>query len=323
MGTLNQGVQFALYFVVGLTLLFQHASALCVGEDSCCDGIKCRLGEGDCDTDTSCEGKLKCGTDNCIGESFDKTDDCCYDPFPPTTRKPSLVTSIMGPGIDCKAMIDSQLIIRNTRIASGCDIGNPTISLNTCSQISCLEDIAKKSGTCARQSEKIDCQSLEKVSTAISTVTEHYCDKGGRTPAQTQSSPGRPQDVPEPRTGEEPPPVDASWGDWGSWSCCSITSGEGSRSRNRTCNVAENGGSTSVCTSPGTETESCNTDQCPPGHGTSLDWDFCSSSFPCTHLQGDCDNDSECVQDHVCGNNNCVDFWNDAESDADCCIPAL
>ena len=35
-----------------------------------------------------------------------------------------------------------------------------------------------------------------------------------------------------------------------------------SRSRTRPCNVAQNGGSTSICTSAGTERESCNTNPC-------------------------------------------------------------
>ena len=30
-----------------------------------------QLGEGDCDSDTSCLGELKCGSDNCLGEEFD------------------------------------------------------------------------------------------------------------------------------------------------------------------------------------------------------------------------------------------------------------
>ena len=29
---------------------------------------------------------LKCGTNNCIGENFDATDDCCYDPNIIATR---------------------------------------------------------------------------------------------------------------------------------------------------------------------------------------------------------------------------------------------
>ena len=57
------------------------------------------------------------------------------------------------------------------------------------------------------------------------------------------------------------------------------------------------------------------------GRGTDADWDFCSSSNRCKYKEGDCDNDSECVDDHVCGQNNCRHFWNDAVSGADCCLP--
>ena len=137
------------------------------------------MGEGDCNSDTSCKGRLRCGTDNCVGESFDKTDDCCFDPFPTTTttQKPTRVTEI----IDCKAMEDAQMLIRNNKIAFGCDIGSPTISLDTCSQISCLEDVIKEIGACRRESNEMDCQSLEKVSTAIMTVTEHYCGVSAHT----------------------------------------------------------------------------------------------------------------------------------------------
>ena len=31
-------------------------------------------------------GLLKCGSDNCVGENFDATDDCCYDPTSTTTQ---------------------------------------------------------------------------------------------------------------------------------------------------------------------------------------------------------------------------------------------
>ena len=46
-----------------------------------------QLGEGDCDSDTSCAGVLECGSDNCVGESFDASDDCCYDPTSTTTTR--------------------------------------------------------------------------------------------------------------------------------------------------------------------------------------------------------------------------------------------
>jgi len=181
MGTLHLGLQLTLYFILGSILLLSPARAECNGGDSCCDGIECGVGEGDCDSDTNCKGRLKCGINNCVGESFDETDDCCFDPLPNTTNQkpynPTTTNQKPNPGtaIDCKAMEDAQLIIRNTRIAFGCGIGNPTISLNTCSQISCLEGIIKEIGACAREAEKMDCQSLERVSTAILTVTERYC----------------------------------------------------------------------------------------------------------------------------------------------------
>ena len=54
--------------------------ALCLGADNCCDTKVCELNEGDCDDDDQCSGSLKCGTDNCVGDTFDATDDCCYDP---------------------------------------------------------------------------------------------------------------------------------------------------------------------------------------------------------------------------------------------------
>ena len=131
------------------------------------------MGKGDCDSNTSCLGELKCGSDNCLGEEFDETDDCCYDP-----RPASVTTTTEKPGIDidCKAMGDLQEIIRNTRIARGCYADNATISLDTCSMISCHAQILKKSDACGFESEQMDCDSLEKVSVAIAAVIEQYCD---------------------------------------------------------------------------------------------------------------------------------------------------
>ena len=53
----------------------------------------------------------------------------------------------------------------------------------------------------------------------------------------------------------------------------------------------------------------------------STDWTCCSVANPCDVGEGDCDNDSECVNDLVCGYNNCQpgvsgSNWN---SVADCC----
>ena len=47
-----------------------------MGGDNCCVG-HCNVGEGDCDTDSDCKGNLVCGENNCVGDGFDDTDDCC------------------------------------------------------------------------------------------------------------------------------------------------------------------------------------------------------------------------------------------------------
>ena len=132
-----------------------------------------QVGEGDCDADEHCRGSLKCGTNNCAGSNFDQTDDCCFDPNPTTT--PSVAPTKAPFQLDCKALKDAEELIRNTRIAYGCDVGNPEISLDSCSQISCLEDVLQKSSTCTRGSDQIDCASLEKVSKSIEALTEKFC----------------------------------------------------------------------------------------------------------------------------------------------------
>ena len=58
-----------------------------------------------------------------------------------------------------------------------------------------------------------------------------------------------------------------------------------------------------------------------PGRGTSLDWNFCSEGRRCTYKQGNCYFDYQCADDHFCGENNCKDFWSDAEDYSDCCVP--
>ena len=53
----------------------------CHGGDSCCDSDSpCILAEGDCDWDSDCASNLVCGTNNCVGSSFEPTDDCCTLP---------------------------------------------------------------------------------------------------------------------------------------------------------------------------------------------------------------------------------------------------
>ena len=130
-------------------------------------------GEGDCDADEHCVGSLKCGKDNCAGANFDPTDDCCFDPNS-TTTPPVTITKAPFQH-DCKALEDAEELMRNTRIAFGCDVGNPDISLDTCYQISCLEDVLEKTSSCARGSEQINCMSLEKVAKSIEAVNDKFC----------------------------------------------------------------------------------------------------------------------------------------------------
>jgi hypothetical protein len=57
--------------------------AACNGGDSCCrSSAQCAVGEGDCDSDTDCAGRLVCGEDNCdqSRDIFDLSDDCCEKP---------------------------------------------------------------------------------------------------------------------------------------------------------------------------------------------------------------------------------------------------
>ena len=44
---------------------------------NCCNG-ECGVGEGDCDDNDDCASNLLCGSNNCIGLTFEGRDDCCY-----------------------------------------------------------------------------------------------------------------------------------------------------------------------------------------------------------------------------------------------------
>jgi len=55
------------------------------GGNECCeseDQLKCREGQGDCDSDAGCQGDLVCGRNNCMqyGSHFHPSDDCCTQP---------------------------------------------------------------------------------------------------------------------------------------------------------------------------------------------------------------------------------------------------
>ena len=57
----------------------EENGADCTGGDSCCSPTNpCSEGAGDCDSDSDCFGDLRCGSNNCQGEGFEESDDCCY-----------------------------------------------------------------------------------------------------------------------------------------------------------------------------------------------------------------------------------------------------
>ena len=46
----------------------------------------------------------------------------------------------------------------------------------------------------------------------------------------------------------------------------------------------------------------------------------CTNDEPCVEGEGDCENDDECREDLVCGNNNCKEFGSFYHEKDDCCI---
>ena len=46
-------------------------------DDFCAPSSKCEDGKGDCDRDNECQNGLVCGTDNCQGNEYEPSDDCC------------------------------------------------------------------------------------------------------------------------------------------------------------------------------------------------------------------------------------------------------
>ena len=55
----------------------------------------------------------------------------------------------------------------------------------------------------------------------------------------------------------------------------------------------------------------CKEKDCNPSKN---DWHCCSASKPCVNGQGDCDKDSDCYGNLVCGDNNC------GRGKLDCCM---
>ena len=53
--------------------------------------------------------------------------------------------------------------------------------------------------------------------------------------------------------------------------------------------------------------------------GPLTDWRCCSGEQPCDRGEGDCDEDSHCAGNFVCGSNNCKRFGEHWRNNVDCC----
>ena len=57
--------------------------------------------------------------------------------------------------------------------------------------------------------------------------------------------------------------VDGAWAPWGAYSTCTLTCGDGTKVRRRTCTEPEPSNGGSDCAGSGTEIASCNEGACP------------------------------------------------------------
>ena len=57
--------------------------------------------------------------------------------------------------------------------------------------------------------------------------------------------------------------VNGNWGSWGSYDSCSVTCGDGTKSRTRSCNNPSPFGGGSDCSGSSTQSANCNNGACP------------------------------------------------------------
>ncbi|XP_076472671.1 coadhesin-like [Babylonia areolata] len=68
-------------------------------------------------------------------------------------------------------------------------------------------------------------------------------------------------------------PVDGAWGAWGAWGTCTKTCGTGARVRSRACDTPSPSNGGAECAGCGSETDTCNTQDCPvPVNGNWGSW---------------------------------------------------
>ena len=81
---------------------------------------------------------------------------------------------------------------------------------------------------------------------------------------------------------EPPAPVDGVWGDWSSWTSCSLSCGGGVQTATRKCVPPVYGGA--PCAGDSVRSRSCNTDVCTVvvdgGYGEWSEWSECSAACP-------------------------------------------
>ena len=75
-------------------------------------------------------------------------------------------------------------------------------------------------------------------------------------------------------------PIDGSWGEWLQWSFCSVSCGNGQRSRERFCDTPSPSYGGTLCPGVGAQASDCNIQLCPINGGWSMwmSWSHCSHS---------------------------------------------
>jgi len=78
----RRGVSSVISACLMLGVFYFHlseATVICKGGLNCCETNICGLGEGPCNNDDQCSGSLRCGTNNCVGNTFGTGDSCCEE----------------------------------------------------------------------------------------------------------------------------------------------------------------------------------------------------------------------------------------------------
>ena len=121
-----------------------------------------------------------------------------------------------------------------------------------------------------------------------------------------------------------PCPVDGRWGQWSEYGTCSKPCDKGKKIRTRVCDNPSPSNGGRRCFGSNRHEAICNMNRCTGnilcGFGShSQIQECCSTSKQCSEGQGDCDKDSECLGNLVCGRRNCDDSKFPDYDKTDCC----